>query len=1333
MRRTSGVDGSRSLQPPTAGHPNIKQNLNASSSSAATSSTTRSQIRTSGGDNITFSAKPLAPPPPIPAGHKPPPGYEQLLHPREEQQDPLPGSVPEKKEEQKSPRRKSFMAKMLSRKPAENLPPEPAPAYNTKTSIAITGATPKDPRAAGANNSTGGKNISSASPPIYVLHQDTASVSPLTRKRDIGGGGGSKPKPGMVSAHLQAEVDQKSPNFATFGAGGSKSNNSRSKTGGTTATSSKDRDRLKHVTVADEASNQFVPPPGAGGAMSSKANSKSFSSSTTMVHGQMKILQHKNNSGLGAGGTASLTTGTRFGGGVGGNHASTSDESGPEGTNNQNYQRMSQFVSSDDQGGFSTDASLSPTAGRKMSAMLLSASPPSKKREVEKNSDWNKTKKPLEFTEKQELGTEMTPGGQARRDMQIGQAEDHLAQAGAAKKTAGKMSASSTGGLSTDADSRANSPSKGSGLFFSWRKNPVATAFSRMSVFAFPGGRNSISGTEKALDDEDNDDTIRKDSYKPFTGKFGHSKKSLFAFPISKAKTERRRCCSRECLCNLWPVMLIRAIFKPLYDMTSSFFGTVTGKLEQHWYAFEEKYLISFEELEETSDEDNEDDDSEVFDTGAAHLAFTTNMLKAKQLDQQQSKASLMQQKLLRGYGSSSKRLSTNSKSKSKPRRSTSSGSLSSSHDERRRSASRRRGSSADSAGDRRGSSSRRGGGANSSGGEASKSGGNKYRMKDDLHGGILLRQGSKGSVASSTRRTSSKESFQGGSRNNKPMSSSKSFYADLYALVPERKKSGWLSRRAEAARQRRKAKLKEQGHRKPEDVAMELILKYKSIDLTPDEEKNKTPLPPDAVKFNLVMTFFIVLNTIFIWLQTDINVKQCDDAGTCCPRGEQCPGRGEVTSIQPVAALDGDWYWYTFDVVFLLIFLGELYYRYSYHGKNLFKDPFTLFDGFVVFLGCIDTFILAPFAPESGGALRMFTVFRTLRLVKLGRLLSLFPVFNHLMKIAHAYVASLPAVGTVLCLFLMLIYFFGILFTVIVGKKREIYAPYRKLSGWDWRDYFGSSGTTMQTLIVLATKGGDWASTVVRPVTDNQPALIVLWIFFIMVCWYGLLNIVVSVVVAETLKLGKARHAQKEIQQGIIRIERMEELKVALTAGDTNHDNMISLPEWNFLLNEDNGAMRARLEDVGFDLNMTRELFDILDVEEKGSVRFEDFMGAALRINSVDDAEAKDMYATNLTMHTLNEKLATFEKTMAQGLDTVNMLLFYVESKLYRGYSDMVDRSRMEFEKRSQQEGAACVMPKPLPPSADDRSDGAAVPRFPNVVPTFRSEPLYEEDLDNL
>lgn len=94
--------------------------------------------------------------------------------------------------------------------------------------------------------------------------------------------------------------------------------------------------------------------------------------------------------------------------------------------------------------------------------------------------------------------------------------------------------------------------------------------------------------------------------------------------------------------------------------------------------------------------------------------------------------------------------------------------------------------------------------------------------------------------------------------------------------------------------------------------------------------------------------------------------------------------------------------------------------------------------------------------------------------------------------------------------------------------------------------------------------------------------------------------------------------------------------------------------------------------------------------------------------------------------MQTLNEKLGLFEKTMTTGLDTVNTLLFYVDSKLYRGYADMVERGRLEFEKRYASGSAQLPNPKTLNPKTGNPGDGAAVPKFPNIPPRPRQEDLY-------
>ena len=57
------------------------------------------------------------------------------------------------------------------------------------------------------------------------------------------------------------------------------------------------------------------------------------------------------------------------------------------------------------------------------------------------------------------------------------------------------------------------------------------------------------------------------------------------------------------------------------------------------------------------------------------------------------------------------------------------------------------------------------------------------------------------------------------------------------------------------------------------------------------------------------------------------------------------------------------------------------------------------------------------------------------------------------------------------------------------------------------------------------------------------------------MIVWHGLLNIAVSVIVAQVLQLGEKRLKQVEIDANIARVERMDELSAALMEADTNYD----------------------------------------------------------------------------------------------------------------------------------------------------------------------------------
>lgn len=110
---------------------------------------------------------------------------------------------------------------------------------------------------------------------------------------------------------------------------------------------------------------------------------------------------------------------------------------------------------------------------------------------------------------------------------------------------------------------------------------------------------------------------------------------------------------------------------------------------------------------------------------------------------------------------------------------------------------------------------------------------------------------------------------------------------------------ASFLDIRKLKAWERRQCKLATQLSRKPEDIATDLIKKFRDV---PDEDEgvikpDSELKPPDRVRFNLFIGLFIVLNTVFISIQTDTCLRYiypdgyvCDgtDTDPICPRTVQ-------------------------------------------------------------------------------------------------------------------------------------------------------------------------------------------------------------------------------------------------------------------------------------------------------------------------------------------------------------------------------------------------------------------------------------------------------------
>ena len=183
-------------------------------------------------------------------------------------------------------------------------------------------------------------------------------------------------------------------------------------------------------------------------------------------------------------------------------------------------------------------------------------------------------------------------------------------------------------------------------------------------------------------------------------------------------------------------------------------------------------------------------------------------------------------------------------------------------------------------------------------------------------------------------------------------------------------------------------------------------------------------------------IVFLIVLNAILLGLETDPEIVQ--SIGT------------ELAFI---------------DHAILFVFTLEILLLMASRGLKYFLDPWCIFDFLVVGIS------LVP-ATESLSVLRSLRVLRVLRLIN---------KVESMKRVVGGLLSSLPGLGSVFGLILIIFYVAGVIATNEFGKA--------------FPDYFGSLSNTFFTLFQVMTLES-WSDGVARPVMEKFPYA---WIFFVL------------------------------------------------------------------------------------------------------------------------------------------------------------------------------------------------------------------------------------------
>ena len=201
-------------------------------------------------------------------------------------------------------------------------------------------------------------------------------------------------------------------------------------------------------------------------------------------------------------------------------------------------------------------------------------------------------------------------------------------------------------------------------------------------------------------------------------------------------------------------------------------------------------------------------------------------------------------------------------------------------------------------------------------------------------------------------------------------------------------------------------------------------------------------------------LVFLILLNAVILGLETDANI---------------------MNSIGPQLIL--------IDHAILWVFIAEIVVLITARGMGYFKDPWCVFDFIVVGIALI---------PASGS----LSVLRALRVLRVLRLIN---KVESMRKVVGGLLGSLPGLGSVFGLILIIFYVASVIATNIFSH--------------DFPQWFGDLGLTAFTLFQIMTLEG-WSQELARPIMEVFPYAWIFFVIFILIATFIVFNLFIAVIV---------------------------------------------------------------------------------------------------------------------------------------------------------------------------------------------------------------------------
>ncbi|MCY4185813.1 MAG: ion transporter [Rhodobacteraceae bacterium] len=178
-------------------------------------------------------------------------------------------------------------------------------------------------------------------------------------------------------------------------------------------------------------------------------------------------------------------------------------------------------------------------------------------------------------------------------------------------------------------------------------------------------------------------------------------------------------------------------------------------------------------------------------------------------------------------------------------------------------------------------------------------------------------------------------------------------------------------------------------------------------------------------------------------------------------------------------------------DKVLLTIFAVELCIKLFAFGWRFFTTGWNIFDFVIIGIALV---------PSSGN----LSVLRSLRILRGLRLITYIPSMR---RVVAALMASIPGISSVIALMALVYYIFGVMVTKLFG---EVFPT-----------WFGTIGKSMYSLFQIMTLES-WSMGIVRPVMEVFPYAWIVFVPFILITSFAVINLFIAVIVNAMTEQGK-------------------------------------------------------------------------------------------------------------------------------------------------------------------------------------------------------------------